>query len=90
MFSLKWRRNQTCFILQANYTFYFVDKLKILSETLLKISSVFPSGGNGQMLEQLQVRAAHFVTEGRGGMPRCASSQSGLQEVLWSPRAWFP
>nr|KAF6417721.1 ATP binding cassette subfamily A member 13 [Rousettus aegyptiacus] len=41
-------------IQKANYTFYFVDKLKILSEMLLKISSVFPSGGNGQMLEQLQ------------------------------------
>lgn len=44
-----------------------MDKLKILSEMLLKISSVFPSGGNGQMLEQLQVRVAHLVTEGRGG-----------------------
>lgn len=43
-----------------------MDKLKILSEMLLKISSVFPSGGNGQMLEQLQVRVAHLVTEGRG------------------------
>ncbi|XP_023379940.1 ATP-binding cassette sub-family A member 13, partial [Pteropus vampyrus] len=41
-------------IQKANYTFSFVDKLKTLSETLLKISSIFPSGGNGQMLEQLQ------------------------------------
>uniref|UniRef100_A0A8D2D2U3 ATP binding cassette subfamily A member 13 n=1 Tax=Sciurus vulgaris TaxID=55149 RepID=A0A8D2D2U3_SCIVU len=41
-------------IQKANYTFYFVDKLKILSETLLKISSLFQGSGNGQMLNQLQ------------------------------------
>ncbi|MBZ3873798.1 ATP-binding cassette sub-family A member 13 [Sciurus carolinensis] len=41
-------------IQKANYTFYFVDKLKILSETLLKISSLFQGSGNGQMLSHLQ------------------------------------
>ncbi|EHB03954.1 ATP-binding cassette sub-family A member 13 [Heterocephalus glaber] len=41
-------------IQKANYTFYFVDKLKALSETLLKMSSLFQGGGNGQMISQLQ------------------------------------
>lgn len=55
------RRDQTHFMLQANYTFYFVDKLKTLSQVLLKISSVFQSGGNGQMLDQLQVSGGLLV-----------------------------
>ncbi|XP_060221645.1 ATP-binding cassette sub-family A member 13 isoform X2 [Meriones unguiculatus] len=41
-------------IQKANYTFYFVDKIKILSETLLKMSSVFQGSGNGRMFSQLQ------------------------------------
>ncbi|XP_034521233.1 ATP-binding cassette sub-family A member 13 isoform X3 [Ailuropoda melanoleuca] len=41
-------------IQKANYTFHFMDKLKTLTETLLKMSSVFQSGGSGQMLSQLQ------------------------------------
>ncbi|KAM5303130.1 ATP-binding cassette sub-family A member 13 isoform 2-T2 [Glossophaga mutica] len=41
-------------IRKANYTFLFVDKLRTLSETLLRASSVFQSGGNGQLLGQLQ------------------------------------
>ncbi|XP_042540867.1 ATP-binding cassette sub-family A member 13 [Dipodomys spectabilis] len=41
-------------IQKANYTFYFVDKLKTLSETLLKMSSFFQGSGNGQMFNQLQ------------------------------------
>ncbi|XP_053782062.1 ATP-binding cassette sub-family A member 13 isoform X8 [Desmodus rotundus] len=41
-------------IQKANYTFLFVDKLRALSETLLKASSIFQSGGNGQLLGQLQ------------------------------------
>ncbi|XP_051020674.1 ATP-binding cassette sub-family A member 13 [Acomys russatus] len=41
-------------IQKANYTFYFVDKIKILSETLLKMSSLFQGNGNGQMFSQLQ------------------------------------
>ncbi|XP_001496596.3 ATP-binding cassette sub-family A member 13 [Equus caballus] len=41
-------------IQKANYTFYVVDKLKTLSETLVKMSSTFQSSGNGQMLNQLQ------------------------------------
>ncbi|XP_058390822.1 ATP-binding cassette sub-family A member 13 [Diceros bicornis minor] len=41
-------------IQKANYTFYFVDKLKTLSETLLKMYAIFQSNGNGQMLNQLQ------------------------------------
>ena len=44
-----------CSSLQANYTFYFVDKIKILSETLLKLSRLFQGSGNGQMFNQLQV-----------------------------------
>ncbi|GAB1295814.1 ATP-binding cassette sub-family A member 13 [Apodemus speciosus] len=39
---------------KANYTFYFVDKIKVLSETFLKISSLFQGSGNGQMFNQLQ------------------------------------
>ncbi|XP_045350209.1 ATP-binding cassette sub-family A member 13 [Leopardus geoffroyi] len=39
---------------KANYTFHFVDKLKTLTETLLEVSSVFQSGGSGQMLSKLQ------------------------------------
>ncbi|KAM6156382.1 ATP-binding cassette sub-family A member 13 [Erethizon dorsatum] len=41
-------------IQKANYTFYFVDKLKSLSETLLKMFSLFQGNGNGQMFNQLQ------------------------------------
>ncbi|XP_036896967.1 ATP-binding cassette sub-family A member 13 isoform X2 [Sturnira hondurensis] len=41
-------------IRKANYTFLFVDKLRTLSETLLKASGIFQSGGNGQLLGQLQ------------------------------------
>ncbi|CAD7687011.1 unnamed protein product [Nyctereutes procyonoides] len=41
-------------IQKANHTFHFVDKLTILAETLLKISSIFQSSGSGQMLSQLQ------------------------------------
>ncbi|XP_041525646.1 ATP-binding cassette sub-family A member 13 isoform X2 [Microtus oregoni] len=41
-------------IQKANYTFYFVDKIKILSETLLKLSRLFQGSGNGQMFHQLQ------------------------------------
>ncbi|XP_049997183.1 ATP-binding cassette sub-family A member 13 isoform X2 [Alexandromys fortis] len=41
-------------IQKANYTFYFVDKIKILSETLLKLSRLFQGSGNGQMFNQLQ------------------------------------
>ncbi|XP_038309867.1 ATP-binding cassette sub-family A member 13 [Canis lupus familiaris] len=41
-------------IQKANHTFHFVDKLTTLAETLLKISSIFQSGGSGQMLSQLQ------------------------------------
>ncbi|XP_045421289.1 ATP-binding cassette sub-family A member 13-like isoform X2 [Lemur catta] len=41
-------------IQKANYTFNFVDKLKTLSETLLKMFSFFQRSGNRQMLKQLQ------------------------------------
>ncbi|XP_037693121.1 ATP-binding cassette sub-family A member 13 [Choloepus didactylus] len=41
-------------IQKANYTFDFVDKIKTLSETLLKMSSDFQGSGNVQMLSQLQ------------------------------------
>ncbi|XP_040602600.1 ATP-binding cassette sub-family A member 13 [Mesocricetus auratus] len=41
-------------IQKANYTFYFVDKIKTLSETLLKMSSLFQGSGHGQMFNQLQ------------------------------------
>uniref|UniRef100_A0A8C6FU00 ATP binding cassette subfamily A member 13 n=1 Tax=Moschus moschiferus TaxID=68415 RepID=A0A8C6FU00_MOSMO len=41
-------------IQKANHTFDFVGKLKTLSETLLNVSSIFQSSGNGQMLHQLQ------------------------------------
>ncbi|XP_076402078.1 ATP-binding cassette sub-family A member 13 isoform X1 [Peromyscus maniculatus bairdii] len=41
-------------IQKANYTFYFVDKIKNLSETLLKMSSLFQGSGNGKMFNQLQ------------------------------------
>ncbi|XP_075413429.1 ATP-binding cassette sub-family A member 13 [Tenrec ecaudatus] len=41
-------------IQKANYTFYFVDKIKTLSETLLNVSSLFQSGGNSQMVNQFQ------------------------------------
>ncbi|XP_023570208.1 ATP-binding cassette sub-family A member 13 [Octodon degus] len=41
-------------IQKANYTFYFVDKLKTLSETLLKMSSLFQGSASGQMFSQLQ------------------------------------
>ncbi|KAF6301418.1 ATP binding cassette subfamily A member 13 [Rhinolophus ferrumequinum] len=41
-------------IQKANYTFYFVDKLKTLSETLLKVSSVVQGTGKGQVLGRLQ------------------------------------
>ncbi|XP_053409814.1 ATP-binding cassette sub-family A member 13 [Nycticebus coucang] len=41
-------------IQKANYTFYFVDKLKTLSETLLNLFSLFQRSGNGQMFYQLQ------------------------------------
>ncbi|XP_077916041.1 ATP-binding cassette sub-family A member 13 [Halichoerus grypus] len=41
-------------IQKANYTFHFVHKLKTLTETLLKMSSIFQNSGSGQMLSQLQ------------------------------------
>ncbi|XP_029401064.1 ATP-binding cassette sub-family A member 13 isoform X2 [Mus pahari] len=41
-------------IQKANYTFYFVDKIKVLSETFLKLSNLFQGSGNGQMFNQLQ------------------------------------
>ncbi|XP_032730825.1 ATP-binding cassette sub-family A member 13 [Lontra canadensis] len=41
-------------IQKANHTFRFVDKLKTLTGTLLKMSSMFQNGGNDQMLGQLQ------------------------------------
>nr|XP_044991908.1 ATP-binding cassette sub-family A member 13 [Jaculus jaculus] len=41
-------------IQKANHTFYFVDKLKILAETLLKMSTLFQGSGNGQMASKLQ------------------------------------
>uniref|UniRef100_A0A2K5E9S2 ATP binding cassette subfamily A member 13 n=1 Tax=Aotus nancymaae TaxID=37293 RepID=A0A2K5E9S2_AOTNA len=41
-------------IQKANYTFYIVDKLKTLSETLLEVSSLFQRSGSGQMFNQLQ------------------------------------
>ncbi|KAG8510527.1 ATP-binding cassette sub-family A member 13, partial [Galemys pyrenaicus] len=41
-------------IQKANYTFHFVDKLKSLSEILLKMSSFVQGSGNGQMMNQLQ------------------------------------
>ncbi|XP_008589199.1 PREDICTED: ATP-binding cassette sub-family A member 13, partial [Galeopterus variegatus] len=41
-------------IQKANYTFSFVDKLKTLSETLLKVSSLFQRSGNSPMFTQLQ------------------------------------
>uniref|UniRef100_G3SKM3 ATP binding cassette subfamily A member 13 n=1 Tax=Gorilla gorilla gorilla TaxID=9595 RepID=G3SKM3_GORGO len=41
-------------IQKANYTFYIVDKLKTLSETLLEMSSLFQRSGSGQMFNQLQ------------------------------------
>ncbi|XP_055994396.1 ATP-binding cassette sub-family A member 13 [Sorex fumeus] len=41
-------------IQKANYSFIFVDKLKALSETLLKTSNVLQSSGNDQMLNELQ------------------------------------
>ncbi|XP_048195511.1 ATP-binding cassette sub-family A member 13 isoform X4 [Perognathus longimembris pacificus] len=41
-------------IQKANYTFYFVDKLKSLSEILLKMSHFFQGSGHGQMFNQLQ------------------------------------
>lgn len=42
-------------MLQANSTFYIVDKLKALSETLLEMSSLFQRSGGRQMFNQLQV-----------------------------------
>lgn len=45
-------------VLQANYTFLFVDKLRTASETLLRASGVFQSGGNSRLLGQLQVSGA--------------------------------
>ncbi|XP_061022272.1 ATP-binding cassette sub-family A member 13 [Dama dama] len=41
-------------IQKVNHTFDFVGKLKTLSEILLKVSSIFQSSGNGQMLHRLQ------------------------------------
>ncbi|XP_045876226.1 ATP-binding cassette sub-family A member 13 [Meles meles] len=41
-------------IQKANHTFRFVDKLKTLTGTLLKMSSMFQNGGSDQMLDQLQ------------------------------------
>uniref|UniRef100_H0WK14 ATP binding cassette subfamily A member 13 n=1 Tax=Otolemur garnettii TaxID=30611 RepID=H0WK14_OTOGA len=41
-------------IQKANYTFYFVDKLKTLSETLLNLFSLFQRSGNGEMFYRLQ------------------------------------
>ncbi|XP_004676587.1 PREDICTED: ATP-binding cassette sub-family A member 13 [Condylura cristata] len=41
-------------IQKANYTFHFVDKLKSLSEILLKMSNIFQNSGSGQMINQLQ------------------------------------
>ncbi|KAL4696272.1 hypothetical protein H8957_001522 [Semnopithecus entellus] len=41
-------------IQKANSTFYIVDKLKALSETLLEMSSLFQRSGSGQMFNQLQ------------------------------------
>lgn len=54
-----WSHTRQRLVLQANHTFHFVDKLTTLAETLLKISSIFQSGGSGQMLSQLQVRGGH-------------------------------
>lgn len=53
------------FVLQANYTFYFVDKLKTLSETLLKVSSAVQGAGKGQVLGRLQVSGARW-SHGQG------------------------
>ncbi|XP_068940595.1 ATP-binding cassette sub-family A member 13 [Petaurus breviceps papuanus] len=39
---------------KANYTFVFVDKLKIALEAMLKMSSVFQNGRNAQMINRLQ------------------------------------
>ncbi|XP_043857076.1 ATP-binding cassette sub-family A member 13 [Dromiciops gliroides] len=39
---------------KANYTFVFVDKLKIAFEAMLKMSSIFQKGGNAQMIKHLQ------------------------------------
>uniref|UniRef100_A0A4X2L2C1 ATP binding cassette subfamily A member 13 n=1 Tax=Vombatus ursinus TaxID=29139 RepID=A0A4X2L2C1_VOMUR len=39
---------------KANYTFVFVDKLKIVLEAMLKMSSIFQNGGNAQMINHLQ------------------------------------
>ncbi|XP_072454230.1 ATP-binding cassette sub-family A member 13 [Notamacropus eugenii] len=39
---------------KANYTFVFVDKLKIVLEAMLKMSGIFQNGGNAQMINQLQ------------------------------------
>lgn len=55
--------NEIGFILQANYTFLFVDKLKTLSETLLTMSSIFQNSGNGQMISQLQVSGSSLWHE---------------------------
>ncbi|KAF6086242.1 hypothetical protein HJG60_008437 [Phyllostomus discolor] len=41
-------------IRKANHTFLFVDKLRTASEALLKASGVFQSGGDSQLLGQLQ------------------------------------
>ncbi|XP_069915557.1 ATP-binding cassette sub-family A member 13 [Oryctolagus cuniculus] len=41
-------------IRKANYTFHFVDKLKGLLETVLKMSSLFQGSGSGQVFSQLQ------------------------------------
>ncbi|XP_074139691.1 LOW QUALITY PROTEIN: ATP-binding cassette sub-family A member 13 [Sminthopsis crassicaudata] len=39
---------------KANYTFDFVDKLKIVFEAMLKMSSIFQNGGNAEMINHLQ------------------------------------
>ncbi|XP_045684814.1 ATP-binding cassette sub-family A member 13 [Phyllostomus hastatus] len=41
-------------IRKANHTFLFVDKLRAVAEALLKASGVFQSGGDSQLLGQLQ------------------------------------
>lgn len=64
-----------CSTLQANYTFYFVDKIKTLSETLLKMSSLFQGSGHGQMFNQLQV-----CSDQRLGFTCC-----NLAEILGCP-----
>ena len=62
-----------------------MDKLKTLTETLLKMSSIFQSGGSGQMLSQLQVSGGCLHTEGEGGGSTCEGTPRNQSGPLGTP-----